>query len=344
MNSKKRTGGLSEGVWTRTRTKLAISPAINTRTWHSAHQLLSSLTQNRPIIYAASITGQVRCPLFRVAALSALFVILSHAALFSLYLGGCTDRESAMATIPTRRPEYSFENFEDPIFLNSKFHPSPSLSFPYSKKKKRESIPFVFFILPIESVFFRSSWGRKIARDCKFIYNLFKNCSNLEQCDLSLFESEKDRWSVPSLEKSKRTNHLVSLIRLLFLPGFWHRSPSPSSPSPSRSCRPLASPFRASPFCPPSFLLSFSLTAAAGVVLNSSHSRCLFARFNWKVLHAAHNAANDPRTVCVYTRALSYPRPSLLVPRPAFRLASPRDALRSQRVIVTELSLIIFLL
>lgn len=229
MNSKKRTGGLSEGVWTRTRTKLAISPAINTRTWHSAHQLLSSLTQNRPIIYAASITGQVRCPLFRVAALSALFVILSHAALFSLYLGGCTDRESAMATIPTRRPEYSFENFEDPIFLNSKFHPSPSLSFPYSEKKKRESIPFVFFILPIESVFFRSSWGRKIARDCKFIYNLFKNCSNLEQCDLSLFESEKDRWSVPSLEKSKRTNHLVSLIRLLFLPGFWHRSPSPSS-------------------------------------------------------------------------------------------------------------------
>lgn len=344
MNSKKRTGGLSEGVWTRTRTKLAISPAINTRTWHSAHQLLSSLTQNRPIIYAASITGQVRCPLFRVAALSALFVILSHAALFSLYLGGCTDRESAMATIPTRRPEYSFENFEDPIFLNSKFHPSPSLSFPYSEKKKRESIPFAFFILPIESVFFRSSWGRKIARDCKFIYNLFKNCSNLEQCDLSLFESEKDRWSVPSLEKSKRTNHLVSLIRLLFLPGFWHRSLSPSSPSPSRSCRPLASPFRASPFCPPSFLLSFSLTAAAGVVLNSSHSRCLFARFNWKVLHAAHNAANDPRTVCVYTRALSYPRPSLLVPRPAFRLASPRDALRSQRVIVTELSLIIFLL
>lgn len=230
MNSEKRMGGLSEGVWTRTRTKLAISPAINTRTWHSAHQLLSSLTQNRPIIYAASITGQVRCPLFRVAALSALFVILSHAALFSLYLGGCTDRESAMATIPTRRPEYSFENFEDPIFLNSKFHPSPSLSFPYSEKKKRESIPFVFFILPIESVFFRSSWGRKIAsRDCKFIYNLFKNCSNLEQCDLSLFESEEDRWSVPSLEKSKRTNHLVSLIRLLFLPGFWHRSPSPSS-------------------------------------------------------------------------------------------------------------------
>lgn len=149
---------------------------------------------------------------------------------------------------------------------------------------------------------------------------------------------------MPSLEKSKRTNHLVSLIRLLFLPGFWHRSPSPSSPSPSRSCRPLASPFRASPFCPPSFLLSFSLTAAAGVVLNSSHSRCLFARFNWKVLHAAHNAANDPRTMCVYTRALSYPRPSLLVPRPAFRLASPRDALRSQRVIVAELSSIIFLL
>lgn len=233
MNSKKRTGGLSEGVWTRTRTKLAISPAINTRTWHSAHQLLSSLTQNRPIIYAASITGQVRCPLFRVAALSALFVILSHAALFSLYLGGCTDRESAMATIPTRRPEYSFENFEDPIFLNSKFHPSPSLSFPYSKKgEEKERVDSI-------RLFYSSDWicflsielrkGKKIARDCKFIYNLFKNCSNLEQCDLSLFESEKDRWSVPSLEKSKRTNHLVSLIRLLFLPGFWHRSLSPSS-------------------------------------------------------------------------------------------------------------------
>lgn len=130
---------------------------------------------------------------------------------------------------------------------------------------------------------------------------------------------------VPSLEKSKRTTTLchssvfslcagsgtvfLLLLLLLLLP----LAPVALSP-----------PTRASPFCPPSFLLSFSLTAAAGVVLNSSHSRCLFARFNWKVLHAAHNAANDPRTVCVYTRVL-LSRPSLLVPSPTFD--SPRDTL-----------------
>lgn len=144
---------------------------------------------------------------------------------------------------------------------------------------------------------------------------------------------------VPSLEKSKRTTTLchssvfslcpgsgtvfLLLLLLLLLP----LAPVALSP-----------PTRASPFCPPSFLLSFSLTAAAGVVLNSSHSRCLFARFNWKVLHAAHNAANDPRTVW-YIHAFSYPDHLS-----SFRLRhSTRLETRfSQRVIVTELSLIIF--
>ena len=41
-------------------------------------------------------------------------------------------------------------------------------------------------------------------------------------------------------------------------------------------------------------LLPFSLTAAAGVVLNSSHSCCLFARFNWKVLHAGAQCCERP--------------------------------------------------
>lgn len=132
---------------------------------------------------------------------------------------------------------------------------------------------------------------------------------------------------MPSLEKSKRATTLCHssvfsfcppsgtvLLLLLFLP----LAPVALSP-----------PFRASPFCPPSFLLPFSLTAAAGVVLNSSHSRCLFARFNWKVLHAAHNAANDPRTVCVYTHVLLSDHLS------SFRLRSfdirlaKEDALRS---------------
>lgn len=291
--------------------------------------------------YGASSLSSLSC----CCPLRSLRYIIPRRFVFTLSWGMHRQRVSD-GHDPYSTPRIFFRKFRRSNF--SKFQ-IPSFSFSlvslFGEEKER-----------VDSIrlFYSSDWicflsielrkGKKIARDCKCIYNLFKNCSNLEQCDLSLFESEEDRWSVPSLEKSKRTNHLVSLIRLLFLPGFWHRSPSPSSPSPSRSCRPLASPFRASPFCPPSFLLSFSLTAAAGVVLNSSHSRCLFARFNWKVLHAAHNAANDPRTMCVYTRALSYPRPSLLVPRPAFRLASPRDALRSQRVIVTELSLIIFLL
>lgn len=152
---------------------------------------------------------------------------------------------------------------------------------------------------------------------------------------------------VPSLEKSKRTTTLCHSSVFSFCPGSGTvlllpllLLVAPLAPAA------LSPPFRASPFCPPSFLFPFSLTAAAGVVLNSSHSRCLFARFNWKVLHAAHNAANDPRTVCVYTHVLLSDHLSLslssfspLRTRHSTRLET---ALRSQRVIVTDRAEIIF--
>lgn len=136
---------------------------------------------------------------------------------------------------------------------------------------------------------------------------------------------------VPSLEKSKRTTTLCHSSVFSFCPGSGTvlllpllLLVAPLAPAA------LSPPFRASPFCPPSFLLPFSLTAAAGVVLNSSHSRCLFARFNWKVLHAAHNAANDPRTVCVYTHVLlsdhlSLSLSLLVLPSPHPTFDSPRD-------------------
>lgn len=149
---------------------------------------------------------------------------------------------------------------------------------------------------------------------------------------------------MPSLEKSKRATTLCHSSVFSFCP-------APGTVLLLLLSLPLAPvalspPFRASPFCPPSFLLPFSLTAAAGVVLNSSHSRCLFARFNWKVLHAAHNAANDPRTVCVYTHVLLSDHLSLsLSPRsvsarstfdsPERRGFDPRrDRHRSTRIIV----------
>ena len=105
------------------------------------------------------------------------------------------------------------------------------------------------------------------------------------------------RVPAPSLGKSKHTTTLCHSSVLPFCPG----SGTVLLVSVALS---RASLSRFSFFLSPTCLFApFPFASAAGVVLNSSHSRCLFARFNCKVLHCCAQCCERPSNA-VYTRSL----------------------------------------
>lgn len=105
------------------------------------------------------------------------------------------------------------------------------------------------------------------------------------------------RVPAPSLGKSKHTTTLCHSSVFPFCPG----SGTVLLVSVALS---RASLSRFSFFLSPTCLFApFPFTSAAGVVLNSSHSRCLFARFNCKVLHCCAQCCERPSNA-VYTRSL----------------------------------------